>query len=148
MWVGDSLLLPIPHQANYQITPSPPQQEQKQESLPNLSQNLIKYKVQKGDSFFSLSRKFNVSVDVLKANYPYATLYAGSLITLKPEETNQILMSEPLKGLKTPSRFSIPGIHYKTQKNTDIASPLEGEVIGIRHLKGFGRAVFIKHKGL
>lgn len=147
MWVGDNLLLPIPYQANNQSSPSPLQQKQEKKVLPNPSQNFIKYKVQKGDSFFSLSRKFNVSVDILKANYPYATLYAGSILTLNPEQTNQILMSEPLKGLKTPSRFSIPGIHYKIKQNTTVSSPLEGEVIGIRHLKGFGRAVFIKQKG-
>lgn len=143
MWVGEKLLLPIPFQA-----PEKPQKEKKEperKSGPNPGE-LIEYTVQKGDSFFGLSRKFNTPVETLKAAYPHDTLYAGSVIRISVPALDLIRIDEPLKGKRTPSRFSVPGLHYEAEKNDSVLSPMEGEVIGVRHLKGFGRAIFLRHK--
>lgn len=138
LWAGETIRLPIP----YKVSPQKGAEE-KESSAPK---NFIEYTVQKGDSFYSLSKKFNLPKEALQAAYPRNTLYAGIVIKIPVEPLQKFQISEPLREKRSSSKLSLPGLHYEVEKDSGLRSPMEGEVIGVRQLKGFGRAVFIRHK--
>lgn len=140
MWAGDILKLPIPRTAK-KIGPI-----KQKRVLPGKG---FIYKIKKGDSFFSLSKKFGIRVDTLQSIYSKPTLYAGTSIRI-PVKKN--ISSKPKDCLRPPffkllpekNRLSVPGLHYYPKRSMGVKSPLEGKVIGIRKLKGFGKTIFIR----
>jgi LysM repeat protein len=132
MWVGDEIRIPVFEE--------PGEDKEKQQR-----EDFIFYQVRKGDTLFGISRKFNIPLEKIREVYPRNTLFAGDRIKL-PKETTRFTLGPPVGINPAPSDFSIPGLHYLLKGNTGIRSPIEGKVIGIRNLKGFGKAIFIKQE--
>ncbi len=139
MWVGDIILIPtslkLPfHKKRTKI---------KNKKI-NKFQNYIFYKVKPGDTYYKISRKFQIKVNLLQ-NINKQNLYAGDTIKIPKNIPIVIKEQSSLALKKTYLDLKIPGLRYKALRKTIIKAPISGHIIGIRSLKGFGKAIFIKN---
>lgn len=134
MRVGKTILIPISlssHENNFKTKPD----------LEKSPSGQRKYQVKKGESYYSIGQKIGISYEILEKMNGKKTLYPGDMIIIPKED---LFFSEPSKCQKIESSVSVPSLVYKIASDTQIKSPYEGEIVGIRPLQGYGRAIFIK----
>ncbi|HOJ50395.1 MAG TPA: LysM peptidoglycan-binding domain-containing protein [Spirochaetota bacterium] len=129
LWVGDRIFIPI---------------KTENTGLKN-SDNKILHKVKKGETLFSISSKYNVSFNQLLKKYG-ETIYEGQVLEIEKEHKSII---EPLLSFSRKNiNFCYPIKTYISKSKQNVYSPISGKVIGIRTLKGFGKAVFIEDNNI
>lgn len=129
-WAGDKIILPIKMGV-----------DNVQEKTKNTK--AIKHYVKKGETIYSIARKYDINPEYLIRKYS-DKIYEGQIIEI--EKSN---ISEPiLKFKKQNLNFPYPIQTYVSTSKQEIYSPIEGKIIGIRTLKGFGKAIFIENKNI
>ncbi|PKL15421.1 MAG: hypothetical protein CVV50_00215, partial [Spirochaetae bacterium HGW-Spirochaetae-6] len=139
LWAGDKLLLPSPVKKNASV----PQNK----AIPDVKKYL-KYKVKNGDSFYQLSRRFNIPLSELETLNPHSILLSGTVLKIPQNLLENSLLRTPLNAPEVSLDLNLPGIHYLPATQENITAPQAGTVSGIRHIKGYGRAIFIQNKNI
>lgn len=139
LWAGDTLLLPIPLKKK-SLTPP------KKQAPGN--KKYLQYKVKNGDSFYQLSRRFNIPLAELEALNPHSILLSGTVLKIPQNLLEESLLRAPLSAPEVSLDLNLPGIHYLPSSRENVTAPQTGTVSGIRHIKGYGRAIFIQSKNI
>ena len=122
----------------------------------------VYYIVKKGDSLFSIAKKFNISVKTLMEKNNLSSprmLKAGTKLIIPSQPihnkylttTNKLLFLWPVQG-KIITHFGekinnkrIKGIEIATQKKDIVKACERGKVTFSSYIKGYGKTVIIKH---
>ncbi len=130
MWIGDKIKIPVPFSKKV---------KSKERSKLNF------YKIKKGESYYSISKKLNISVNHLQKINNFKKLLINEKIEIPPKNILSLKISKPINEKQMKIKFAIPSAHYKVKNDIYLKSPINGTVIGIREIKGYGKAIFIKN---
>ncbi|MFB8425632.1 LysM peptidoglycan-binding domain-containing protein [Priestia megaterium] len=112
------------------------------------------YKVQAGDTLFSIATKFNMSVAALKAanNLTANTIYVGQILTTTPTASvAQRIFIKPAEGILTSGfgpRWSThhDGIDIAKSGNIEAHAAADGVVTRSYTSDSYGECIFIRHE--
>ncbi|QJX80838.1 LysM peptidoglycan-binding domain-containing protein [Priestia megaterium] len=112
------------------------------------------YKVQAGDTLFSIATKFNMSVDALKAanNLTANTIYVGQILKATPTASvSQRIFIKPAEGILTSGfgpRWSThhDGIDIAKSGNVEAHAAADGVVTRSYTSDSYGECIFIRHE--
>jgi LysM repeat protein len=144
VYVGQSLLV------SQGSTPTVTQPTQPtQPTIPSTT-----YKVQAGDTLFSIATKFNMSVDALKAanNLTANTIYVGQILKATPTASvSQRIFIKPAEGILTSGfgpRWSThhDGIDIAKSGNVEAHAAADGVVTRSYTSDSYGECIFIRHE--
>lgn len=109
------------------------------------------YYVDKGDTLWSISRKFNISVDIINSLNNFTAnskIKIGDKIKL-PEysDKNYVNFNLPLAGdIKPLVKTHFKGIIIFSNTTNSIKAPQSGTVVFVGQQAGYGKVVFLKHR--
>ena len=121
------------------------------------SSKSLSYRVKKGDTLWSISKKFNIGLSELRRinNITHhRPLQVGDILVISSQNINhfeRIILSWPTRG-KIISYFGErrngrvnKGIDIKTAKAEEVKSSLGGKIVFNNYLKGYGHTLIIEH---
>ncbi|HCL56148.1 MAG TPA: hypothetical protein DHW82_03960 [Spirochaetia bacterium] len=138
MWEGDTLILPCLKKTREERKKIIKKEVKKE------NDSSLQYTVQKGDTLFKISKKFNIPLNELKQLLKSDTLYAGTVLFLPQKKEEGFFLKKPLYASKIKLDFPIPAIHFQMFQDSSLLSPVDGTITGIREIRGYGKGIFIQ----
>lgn len=133
--VGTKIIIPINIEEN--------------KPTPSTNTETTTYKVKRGDSFYSISRKYSISVNELLALNNLnsgAVLKAGQVLKV-PDSTTPTPgggLLWPVAGVQKKTEGKLPGILIYGKEKDSVTSVCKGKVVWVGPYRGYGNVIMVE----